>query len=132
MLHEVLHEMRKSKRKGMILKIDFEKAYNRVRWDFLERIMVGRGFPSQWIQWVMDTVKGGRVCVNVNGERSPYFRTFRGLRQGDPLSPLLFNIVAEALGVMMEKLSKGIILKVFWMILSLGGFPIYSMLMILS
>lgn len=43
------------------------------------------------------------MCVNVNGERSPYFRTFRGLRQGDPLSPLLFNIVADALGVMMDK-----------------------------
>ena len=51
----------------------------------------------------MDTVKGGRVCVNVNGERSSYFRTYRGLRQGNPLSPLLFNIVADALGVMMEK-----------------------------
>jgi hypothetical protein len=74
--------MRKSKRKGLILKIDFEKAYDRVRWDFLEEIMVGRGFPSQWIKLVMDTVKGGRVCVNVNGERSSYFRTYRRLRQG--------------------------------------------------
>ena len=48
-LHEVLHEMRKSKRRGLILKIDFEKAYDRVRWDFLEKIMEGRGFPPQWI-----------------------------------------------------------------------------------
>lgn len=47
--------------------------------------------------------QGGRVCVNVNGERSDYFKTFRGLPQGDPLSPLLFNIVADVLGVLLDK-----------------------------
>ena len=102
-LHEVLHELKQSKRQGIILKIDFEKAYDRVSWSFLEHTLVGRGFPQKWISWVMQTVKGGQVCVNVNGERSPYFKTFRGLRQGDPLSPLLFDLVAGALGVMLDK-----------------------------
>jgi len=83
-LHEVLHELRTAKKTGLILKIDFEKAYDRVRWSFLQEVMEGKGFPQQWISWVMDTVKGGKVCINVNGERSPYFRTFRGLRQGTP------------------------------------------------
>jgi hypothetical protein len=79
-LHEVLHELSTSKKKGLILKIDFEKAYDRVRWFFLEQVMIGRGFPTKWINWVMSTVKDGKVCINVNGERSPYFKTFRGLR----------------------------------------------------
>jgi len=64
------------------MKIDFEKAYDRVSLAFLEKVLIGRGFPHKWINWVMRTIKGGQVCVNVNGERSPYFMTFRGLRQG--------------------------------------------------
>lgn len=48
-LHEVLHELHRSKARGLVLKIDFEKAYNRVRWDFLEKVMKGKGFPDLWI-----------------------------------------------------------------------------------
>jgi hypothetical protein len=61
-LHEVLHELRISKEKGLILKLDFEKAYDRVRWSFLEQVMRGRGFPEAWISWVMKTVEGVK-CV---------------------------------------------------------------------
>ena len=70
---------------------------------FLEQVMIGKGFPALWVEWVMSTVRGGQVCINVNGERSPYFKTVRGLRQDDPLSPLLFNLVADVLGVLLNK-----------------------------
>ena len=43
-LHEVLHKLKASKKKGLILKIDFEKDYDRVRWKFLEQVMIGNGF----------------------------------------------------------------------------------------
>lgn len=56
-LHEVLHEFHKTKSRSLVLKIDFEKAYDRVRWDFLENAMKGKGFPSKWINWVMGTVR---------------------------------------------------------------------------
>ena len=102
-LHEIIHELKSTKKRGLILKIDFEKAYDKVRWDFLEEVLIGKGFPPQWISWVMQSVQGGRVCVNVNSQRGQYFRTFRGLRQGGPLSPPLFNLVADALSNMLDK-----------------------------
>lgn len=112
-LHEVIHELKSKKKSGLILKIDFEKAYDRVRWDFLEEVMIGKGFPSGWIKRVMQTVVDGKVCVNVNGQRSPYFKTFKGLRQGHPLSPILFNILADTLSALLDKaVTKGHIIGV--------------------
>ena len=65
--------------------------------------MIGKGLPAPWIKWVMQTVQGGKVCVNVNGHRGSYFGTYQGLRQGDPLSPILFNLVADALDAFLDK-----------------------------
>jgi hypothetical protein len=48
-------------------------------------------------------IEGGKVGININGVPGDYFRTFKGLRQGDPLSPLLFNLVSDAFATMSKK-----------------------------
>ena len=78
-------------------KIDFEKVYDKVKWNFLLQTLRLKGFSSKWIEWIKSFISGGSVAINVNDEIGPYFQTKKGLRQGDPLSPILFNIVADML-----------------------------------
>jgi hypothetical protein len=69
----------------------------------LEEVLNRKGFAGTWIQWINKAVRGGRVCIDINGERGEYFRSYKGLRQGDPMSLLLFNLVADDLSTMLSR-----------------------------
>ena len=94
--NEIVHSLHRNKEKGVIIKLDYEKAYDRVSWEFLFEVLNTRGFSPNWIHWIKCLVVGGSVGILVNGEETPYFKPSKGLRQGDPLSPLLFNLVGDA------------------------------------
>ena len=96
-LNEILHKVKTKKQSGVVLKIDFEKACGKVNWHFLYFMMDKKGFRSTWCDWVMRTVRGGKVAIKTNDMLGPYFTTHKGVRQGDPFSPLLFNLVADGL-----------------------------------
>nr|GEV00544.1 RNA-directed DNA polymerase, eukaryota, reverse transcriptase zinc-binding domain protein [Tanacetum cinerariifolium] len=76
---------------------DFEKAFDSVNWDFLLDVMAQLNFGSKWCQWIRSCLFSASVSVLINGSPSKEFKMEQCLRQGDPLSPFLFLIVAEAL-----------------------------------
>jgi hypothetical protein len=61
-LHEVIHELKRTGRHGVLFKIDFDKSYDKLSWDFVKEVMVEKGFPPIWIKQTMSTIQGGKVC----------------------------------------------------------------------
>jgi hypothetical protein len=91
-LHEILHETKSKNECGVILKLDFEKAYDKVNWSLLFTCLKARGFSDMWYSWIQQVVAGGTVSVEVNNLIGPYIKSHKGVRQGDPLSPIYLTL----------------------------------------
>ncbi|GKA31462.1 RNA-directed DNA polymerase, eukaryota, reverse transcriptase zinc-binding domain protein [Tanacetum coccineum] len=84
-------------------KVDIEKAYDTVNWEFLKIALQRFGFHSSMIKWIMVCLTTASFSICVNGEMHGFFKGKRGLRQGDPMSPYLFTIVMEVLNLMIKR-----------------------------
>lgn len=101
--NEVVDGWKKDRKNGIILKLDFEKAYDSVNWGFLVSMLSNFGFGAKWVSWIKECVTSANISIFVNSSPTSEFRPQRGLRQGDPLSPFLFNIVAEGLNILLSR-----------------------------
>jgi hypothetical protein len=82
---------------------DLEKAYDHVNWVFLLYLLRRCGFSEKWRKWISFCISSVRFSILVNGSPCGFFQSSRGIRQGDPLSPMLFVIVIEALSRLIDK-----------------------------
>ena len=104
--YETLHTMharQKGKKGSLALKLDISKAYDRVEWQFLQKIMEKMGFPAVWIERVMSCVTTPTFSILVNGKPYGMVHPSRGIRQGEPLSSYLFLLCAEGFTTLLAK-----------------------------
>lgn len=86
-----------------MIKLDLSKSYDRLNWNYLKEILRAYGFCNRWIEWITSAISSTNFSILVNETPSQPFKSTRGLRQGDPLSPFLFIIVVEGLGRYIKK-----------------------------
>ena len=105
--NEAVNSILRKKESGLLCELDIEKDYDHISWDFLFQIMEKMGFGRKWISWIKWCISIATFSVLFNGSPTGFFRSSRGLRQGDPLSPYLFVIGLEALSGLLKRVVEG-------------------------
>ncbi|GKB25180.1 RNA-directed DNA polymerase, eukaryota, reverse transcriptase zinc-binding domain protein [Tanacetum coccineum] len=83
--------------------VDFEKAYDSVRWDFFDDVMRKFGFGDKWCNWIQSCLRSSRGSIIINGSPTKEFQFCKGSKQGDPLSPFLFILIMESLHLSFQR-----------------------------
>lgn len=100
---EFLHQCHQSKKQIVILKIDFEKAFDSVEHSSILAVLKAKGFNETWLKWISDLLTTSSSAVLLNGIPGKNFKCQKGVKQGDPISPLLFVLTADLLQSMINK-----------------------------
>jgi hypothetical protein len=102
LLQEILRDTKHRKQQRVVLKLDFEKAYDKVNWNFLLDCCKQKGVSEKWLTWINKVVSGGTLSVKINDCIGFYFCSYKGVRQGDPFAPTLFNLVVNRSSKMIQ------------------------------
>nr|GEY57258.1 RNA-directed DNA polymerase, eukaryota [Tanacetum cinerariifolium] len=103
-LDELIHWCHAKKKETMIFKVNFKKAYDSVKWDYLDDVLNKFGFGSNWRNWIHNCLNSSKGSILVNGIPTGEFQFQKDLKQGDPLSLFLFLLIIESLHLSYQNL----------------------------
>ena len=101
--NELINARKKSKVEGVIFKIDLEKAYDHVDWNFIDYMLYRFGFGNTWCRWMEEHISSTSLFVLVNGSPSKLFKASRGFKARESPFPFLFTIAVDALSMLLVR-----------------------------
>lgn len=108
---ECIHSIKLKNLNSIILKLDLEKAYDQINWDYLRLILLQTSLPLEIVNWIMCCVTSACFFVLLNGSLTYFFHGNQGIWQGFPLSPYLFLLAIEGLSLLIKKAVKDKLVK---------------------
>jgi len=100
--HELLRDFNKEHGKRACIKVDLQKAFDRINRKFVYYMIHCMNFPIKWISWIQECLSSATFSVLINGSSVGFFGSNKGTRQGDPLLPYIFVLVMEFWFIKME------------------------------
>ena len=100
---EAVHWLKSKKKEALIIKLDFHKAYDSVKWEFVDHVLDRMGFGQVWRKWIWGCILSAEMSIVINGSPMKPFSMEHGLHQGGPLSHFLFVLVANVLNRLLSK-----------------------------
>jgi hypothetical protein len=95
----------------VLLKLDFKKAFDKMEHEVILQVLKQKGIPNRWVQWIHRILNSGTSWVLLNGTPGKVFDCKRAVRQGDPLSHLLFVLAADLLWLILNEAKDNGLLK---------------------
>ena len=103
LLYDMIYYLQNENLPGLLISIDFEKAFDSLDWEFMKKVLKHFGFGKDIIHWITAFYNDIKSSIIVNGQASTSFQIERGCRQGDPISPYIFILCAEILATMIRE-----------------------------
>ncbi|KAA0063695.1 reverse transcriptase [Cucumis melo var. makuwa] len=108
--NEAINTWKQRKTKGFVLKLDIEKAFDKISWSFIDYMLAKKHFPHKWRKWIKACISNVQYSILLNGSPKGRIKAERGIRQGDPLSPFIFVLAMDYLSRLLSHLeTKGAI-----------------------